>query len=51
MKKETVKIKIPRSKHRALELYITGTPFKQKVEKDQTTYSRKKKHRKVLAEE
>jgi len=51
MKKETLHIKIPRVKRRALELYNNNTPYKQKVEKDQTTYSRKRKHSRMLIEE
>lgn len=48
MKKETIQIKLPRRKTRAIEFYAHGTPFKSKTVKLKTAYKRKTKHQDKL---
>ena len=43
MKKNNIKRK---ARTRAIELYHSSSPFRQKIVKDKTKYNRKKKHKK-----
>lgn len=45
MKTQKIQIKVPHKKLRAIELYGHGTPFKQKIERNRTSYTRKQKHK------
>ena len=45
MKSQKIIIPVAHKAPRATELYAHGTPFKHKVQRDRTKYTRKSKHR------
>jgi len=45
MKTHTFVVQVPRQRRRALELFSRDTPFRARTQRDQTTYTRKTKHR------
>jgi len=48
MKRNTITIKLERSKRRCVELYSANTPFKGRVEQSRVTYKRHAKTQKEV---
>lgn len=51
MKRETIIIRVPRYKHRAVELYHDDSPYWPKIEQNKKAYRRKPKHSKEFFSE